>query len=235
VKLDSKIKADICDLWRLLGKLGLVDTVFNHISLCFRNSNDELLLVINKEGKLAESCTIEDFIILPVKPRTNYSSISEVNIDGLKIHMEIAIERNCEGVVIHTHSMFTTIVGLSGDEILPLTQTATEFMTDSIFIEYGGLFRNSSINHEKSNLLNQSRCFLLKNHGALTVAKDIPEAFYLIYYLEEVCKSQVLALSQNIPLREIEAELAQESEKLLKNDRDKYAKILYQAFINKYK
>ena len=38
-------------------------------------------------------------------------------------------------------------------------------------------------------------CMILRHHGLLTVGNTVAEAFYWMYYLEQACKQQVMALA----------------------------------------
>jgi ribulose-5-phosphate 4-epimerase/fuculose-1-phosphate aldolase len=55
--------------------------------------------------------------------------------------------------------------------------------------------------------LGDKNILMMRNHGPMVVGKTIASAFDRLYYLEEVCKRQVLAMSTNRPLRHVPAEV----------------------------
>ena len=49
----------------------------------------------------------------------------------------------------------------------------------------------------KSAYLGDKNILMMRNHGPMVVGRTIASAFDRLYYLEEVCKRQVLAMSTN--------------------------------------
>jgi ribulose-5-phosphate 4-epimerase/fuculose-1-phosphate aldolase len=50
----------------------------------------------------------------------------------------------------------------------------------------------------------------MRNHGPMVVGRTIASAFDRLYYLEEVCKRQILAMSTNRPMQHVPPEVAQQ-------------------------
>jgi ribulose-5-phosphate 4-epimerase/fuculose-1-phosphate aldolase len=51
---------------------------------------------------------------------------------------------------------------------------------------------------------------MMRNHGPIVVGPTIAAAFDRLYYLEETCHRQMLAMSTRQPLRSVPAPVAQE-------------------------
>ena len=48
--------------------------------------------------------------------------------------------------------------------------------------------------------LGDKRALLMRNHGLITVGRTVPEAFHLIYYLEQACQLQIDLLASGTDL-----------------------------------
>jgi ribulose-5-phosphate 4-epimerase/fuculose-1-phosphate aldolase len=66
---------------------------------------------------------------------------------------------------------------------------------------------------------------MMRNHGPMVVGRTIASAFDRLYYLEEVCKRQVLAMSTNRPLQQVPARIVN----LLSED-----EALFEEYANKH-
>ena len=226
----NKSGALLTTAWRLLGRLGFIDTIFNHISIADESSDGALRFSINSDRILPVEIDAESVRILQVR---QYAPLEGrdlgVNPDGLVLHSLIHSARLRSGAVIHTHAPYSLAVGCSEQGLLPLTQTAMEFYGELHTIDYGSVFRGHVLTEPLITLARNGGAALLRNHGSLVVADTVEEAFYLTYYLEEACKLQVLALSQGVPLVIPEESIIEYTRKALVEDRSKACINLFQA------
>jgi ribulose-5-phosphate 4-epimerase/fuculose-1-phosphate aldolase len=63
--------------------------------------------------------------------------------------------------------------------------------------------------------LGASNAMILRNHGLLVCAPSIPQAFNLIYWLEQACRIQVALLSCNRPLHRAAPAVVEETAEAL--------------------
>ena len=194
--IDPQIEA-VCSAWKILGRFGLVDTIFNHISTVVADSSGALQMIMNPSGRLPEELCPDQVCVFPLREYLP-SEADElgVNKDGLHLHSAMHSKRMKPGTIIHTHSPCCIAVGCSEKGLQPLSQTAMEFVSELELVSYGGVFRSQALTEQLSGLSLRGGSALLRHHGALVVADDVPEAVYLAYYLEEACRIQVLTLSQ---------------------------------------
>jgi ribulose-5-phosphate 4-epimerase/fuculose-1-phosphate aldolase len=220
----------VSDAWRVLGHLGLLDTIFNHISSVVADPFGKLQIILNPAALLPHELRPEHLCILPLQ---NYlpsdAAKLGINPDGLHLHALIHCVRMRPGAVIHTHSRHCIAVGCSEQGLLPLSQTAMEFVGDLEVVEYGGVFRSYLLTEQLKTLANRGGVALLRNHGALVVADTIPEAVYLAYFLEEACRIQVVTLSQGVPIVLPPESVIAEARQALRDDRIKVAGWLFDA------
>jgi ribulose-5-phosphate 4-epimerase/fuculose-1-phosphate aldolase len=183
--------------WRGLGRLGLLDTIFNHISHSWIDSDNSLQLTMTPTGLLPAEVFPEGLKTFPLREYLPFESETlGVNADGLRLHSHLQMVRGRPGVIIHTHSRHGIAVGAADCGLLPISQTAIELLPDLRVVEYQGMLRNVCADAGLIEMACSGGIALLQNHGSLVVADNIEEAFYLTYFLEEACHIQVLALSQ---------------------------------------
>ena len=222
---------DISEAWKILGDLKLIDTIFNHISSVMDDAPNSFQLAMNPNGFLPNEILENNVCVFPLK---KYSIVDAsqlgVNADGLQLHTELHLARMKQGVIIHTHSPNTIAVGNYEKGLLPLSQTAIEFVGDIEMVEYDGVFRSNVLTPQLISFAKKGGVALLRHHGVLIVADTIEEATYLTYYMEEACKIQVLTLSQGGIFSTPNQSAIDKAQEVLRNDRSQAAKELFAAF-----
>lgn len=189
--------ADLQEVWRLLGRLGLVDGAFNHISLSRWPKGREPTLVTNRAGYGAVAATSETFHVLPLRTYSSQEARKEgLNPDGLRLHADLHLARGRSGCAVHLHAPYSIAVGATEDGLLPITQTAMEFTEHLLLVKYEGLARGGVSDTALRRLASAGGEALLRNHGMLVMADSPAEALYAAYYLEVACRLQVLTLAQ---------------------------------------
>ena len=83
---------------------------------------------------------------------------------------------------------------------MPLSQTAMRFAGHLAYHDYEGPAFNRGERERLVADLGDKNAMILRNHGLLVCAPSIPQAFNLIYWLEQACKIQVDILSCGRPL-----------------------------------
>jgi len=102
--------------------------------------------------------------------------------------------------VIHTHTAAGIAVSAMEEGLLPLSQTAMRFHGHLAYHDYEGPAFNRGEKERLVEHLGSHNAMILRNHGLLVCAPSIPQAFNLIYWLEQACRIQVQTLSCQRPL-----------------------------------
>lgn len=215
---DAK-SSDIVAVWNLLGRLGLVDGAFNHISYCTYRSGSAFLDINPAQGGPGNQ-SAADFKSVELKAYNDDDAKQfGVNPDALRLHTHIHLVRGRPGCAIHLHSPHSVAVSATEVGLMPLSQTAIEFSDRLALIEYRGLAREGFDDPELARVAREGGEALLRNHGLLVVANDAIQAFYAAYYLEEACRLQILTLSQGLQVRHPTKAIAAIAAAQLRNDR----------------
>lgn len=133
----------------------------------------------------------------------------------LEFHLHAGIYRARPDVkaVVHAHPKWSTLLTMVGQEYQPV------FAQGSLVYPVPVLDSPNSINNKPmadrlAATLGDRPAAMMKSHGAVTVGKDIVEAFVLANYMEENAYRQYMALQIGKPYLFNEKEMAMCREKL---------------------
>ena len=100
------------------------------------------------------------------------------------------------------------------------SQNAVRFFGRVAYEEsYNGLALDPEEGDRISRKLAQNDVLFLGNHGVLVCGNDVPRAFDDLYYLEQACRVQILALSTGLPLAKIAPEVCQQTSEQFERER----------------
>ena len=195
------LRVDLAACYRLVARYGMTDLVYNHMTA--RVPGPEHHFLINPYGMLYDEITASSLIKVDLagnvvaKPDgLDYS----VNAAGYVIHSAVHEAREDIVCIIHTHTRAGIGVSALAEGLLPLSQTAMRFHGHLAYHDYEGPAFNRGEKERLVRDLGTRNAMILRNHGLLACGPSIPQAFNLIYWLENACRIQVDILSCNRPL-----------------------------------
>jgi len=195
-----ELRVNLAACYRLVARYGMTDLIYNHITA--RVPGPEHHILINAYGMLYEEVTASSLIKVDLagniidKDEHPYS----VNAAGYIIHSAVHEARDDAQCVIHTHTPAGIAVSAVEEGLLPLSQTAMRFHGHVAYHDYEGPAFNRGEKGRLVKHLGDKNAMILRNHGLLVAAPSIPQAFNLIYWLEQACRIQVQILSTQRPL-----------------------------------
>jgi L-fuculose-phosphate aldolase len=159
------------------------------------------------------------------RSRLTSADICTIDFDGqviegngkppLEFHLHAGIYKARPDVnaVVHAHPKWSTFLTMVGQPYQPV------YAQGSLLYPMPVLDSPNSINNpvmaaRLADTLSQRSAAMMKSHGAVTVGKDIVEAFVLANYMEENAYRQYMALQIGKPYAFNEQELALCREKL---------------------
>jgi L-fuculose-phosphate aldolase len=166
---------------------GLVARTWGNISIRVNDTH----MLITPSGRSYEELTTDDIVLVdyytskyegPVKP----SSEKE-------LHGEIYRTRPDVHAVIHTHQMNASTVAAAQREVPPLLHEMTEIIGPSIRVAAYALPSTKKITKKTVQALKDRKAALMANHGAVSVGKDLDEAFLVCQTLEKACRAFIEA------------------------------------------
>ena len=188
-----RVRTDLAACYRIIAMYGWDDLVFTHISARVPGGEDHFL--INPYGMMFEEITASSLVKVDLEGNKVLDSEHPVNPAGFVIHSAVHDARGDAGCVLHTHTRAGIAVSAQKDGLLPISQTAMFPFVTLGYHDYEGVALNEE---EKPRLvadLGSNNALILRNHGLLTTAPTIADAFLLMYVLETACQIQIMAQS----------------------------------------
>ncbi|WP_210546335.1 class II aldolase/adducin family protein [Rhodoferax sp. PAMC 29310] len=190
-----EIRCDLAACYRLVALYGWSDLVFTHISAKLPDTvtGGEHQFLINPYGLMFDEITASSLIKVDMQCNKVQDSPFPVNPAGFVIHSAVHEARPDVQCVIHTHTRAGVAVSGQKCGVLPISQQSTFVLASLAYHGYEGVaFRDD----EKPRLqadLGQANFMMLRNHGLLTAAGTIADAFLAIYTFENACQIQLSA------------------------------------------
>ena len=108
------------------------------------------------------------------------------------IHTAIYKARPNVGGVVHAHPFYTVVLSATGRKLQTFNPSSVSFRNGVPF------FRSNQINSENdgrevAEALDQGKAIILRNHGAVTVGRNVAEAVVMMYYLERTAYAHLIA------------------------------------------
>jgi ribulose-5-phosphate 4-epimerase/fuculose-1-phosphate aldolase len=195
-------RVDLAACYRLVAMYGWDDLVFTHISARVPGPDEHFL--INAYGLLFEEMTASSLVKVDLQGNLVLDSPYIINPAGFTIHSAVHEARPDVSCVLHTHTRAGVAVSAQAAGLLPISQASLIPLISIGYHDYEGVALNPE---EKPRLvadLGSHSNLILRNHGLLTAAATIPDAFLMMYILETACQTQLLAQSTGALLTTID-------------------------------
>lgn len=187
------LRVDLAAAYRLVAQFGWDDLVFTHLSA--RLPGKEHHFLINPYGMLFEEITASSLVKIDPNGQPVLETPYAVNPAGFTIHGAIHEAREDALCVIHTHSLNGVAVSAQRAGLLPLSQQSIFVLASLAYHDYEGVALRDDEKPRLVSDLGNKQYLMLRNHGLLTVASSIPDAFLFMYLFEAACTIQVRAQS----------------------------------------
>jgi ribulose-5-phosphate 4-epimerase/fuculose-1-phosphate aldolase len=200
------MKQQLVDAIRMLEKAGIID----HNGHCSAR-RDATSFYINSGASVRGAVTVDDLVAVDLDG-TLVEGTAKPPLE-FHIHSEIYRARPDVHSVMHTHPQWSTYLTMTGVQYQAVY--AQGVLLGELPIMDSPLSVNTKPMGERlAATIGNRPAALLKAHGAVTVGKDVVEAFVLAAYLEENAYRQYMAMQIGTPYVFSEAEQQACREKL---------------------
>jgi len=181
--------------YRLVALYHWDDLIFTHISA--RVPGPEHHFLINPYGMLFEEITASSLVKVDLAGNKVMDSPFDINPAGFTIHSAIHAARENAKCVLHVHTLNGTAVSTQEEGVLPISQQSIAVLGSLAYHDYEGVALNEDEKPRLVHDLGEMNFLMLRNHGLLTVADSIPNAFLYMYFFESACAIQVRAQARS--------------------------------------
>jgi ribulose-5-phosphate 4-epimerase/fuculose-1-phosphate aldolase len=195
----------------------LEEGIDNHFTVTVPGRDDRYLIL--PFGLHWSEARASDVIVFDESGRT-LEGEGEVELSALCIHAPIHRITGAR-VVLHTHQTWALALNmLSDNRLVPASQTAAFFHGRIAYDDhYAGNADTLAEGERLAHLIGAHPVVFMKNHGVLVTGETIAQAYKRLYFLERVCRAQVLAMSTGKPLELISEEIVARVQTPSENDR----------------
>lgn len=195
---ERELRVQLAAAYRLLAKFKMTDLISTHLSV--RLPGPEHHFLINPFGMMFHEITASSLVKIDLQGNILGDSEWLVNPAGFVIHSAIHAAREDLTCVFHTHTRYGVAVSALECGLLPISQFAMQFYNRVAYHDYEGVSLELDERERLVEDLGDKKVMILRNHGLLTAGRTIPEAFYLMYYLDRSCEVQITAQSSGANL-----------------------------------
>jgi L-fuculose-phosphate aldolase len=176
---DLQRRAAICEIGRRLWQRGLLGGCEGNISV----RRDARTFLCTPSGQSKGHLKPDDIVVVDAEgtPLNGGQASSEI-----RVHMECYRQRpDCEAVV-HAHPPIATAFGLAGLDIPDNLLPEAAVVLGSVAMVPFGMPGTEELPASMRPFLPDHKTFVLANHGAVTLGKDLYDAYHRMETLERV-------------------------------------------------
>eukprot|EP01084_Bolivina_argentea_P052611 96631_1 len=214
----SDIREDLAKLYHLIGKLGLDQIIYNHITarLPVTHDNYTQRLLINAFGLDFSEVTANNLVELIVKVEigNNEEKASKYKIinggnsvvpfkgrilnNGLELHAAVHSFREDANFVIHIHNAFLSAISVYENGLLPINKLYYDMIRPVRYHPYGNFAKKDNKTELMNHIGNESNVVILRNHGIITMGKTVEDAFNRLYVTLQLAKMQINVMKMGL-------------------------------------
>ncbi|HEY6721972.1 MAG TPA: class II aldolase/adducin family protein [Burkholderiales bacterium] len=203
---EIEVKQQLVDCIRMLEQSDIID--YNgHCSIRLEDSR----ILINIGSCQRSRLTVDDICTIDLEA----NQIEGKGNAPLERHLHCGIYRVRPDVkaIVHAHPKWSTFLTMVGESYKPVYAQGS-LVHPVTLLDSPNSINNRPMADRLAATLGDRPAALMKSHGAVTVGKDIVEAFVLATYMEENAYRQYMALQIGTPYSFSEEELVLCREKL---------------------
>jgi ribulose-5-phosphate 4-epimerase/fuculose-1-phosphate aldolase len=194
-------RVDLAACYRIVAHYGWDDLVFTHISA--RVPGPEHHFLINPYGMMFEEVTASSLVKVDLQGNKVGESEYDINPAGFTIHSAVHEARENAHCVMHLHTTAGIAVSVLEKGLEAFSQQSLFALSSMAYHNYEGVALNPDEKVRLVNDLGDSNFMILRNHGLLTCAESIADAFLFMFLLQRSCEIQIQAQASGQPLIKI--------------------------------
>lgn len=193
-------KWGVAETARKMAELGLVVGTAGNVSVRLDPEDGRDLMAVTPSGAPYESLThddivVTDFEIEPLEGRLLPSSES-------LLHAGIYQRRPDARAVVHTHSVYSSVLAVSGIDLPPVIDEVVIYVGGEIKVSKYGFPGTPELAHNVCEALGDNKAAFIANHGAVSVGGALEDALSVCLLVERACQIYIMArgLGQVVPI-----------------------------------
>lgn len=189
---ELQYRKDLAACYRLFDWLGWTELIFNHITLRLpQRENHPAEYLINPFGLHYSEVTASNLVRITVDGTITDDSQFPVNQAGFVIHSAIHASRPNAHCIIHVHTTAGCAIACKEEGLRHDNFYSAMLYGDVAYHDYEGVTTSRDEQPRLVASLGSRNHLILRNHGLLVVAEDLPTAFNRLWTLQRACEIQL--------------------------------------------
>lgn len=188
-----QVRVNLAACYNIVAQYGWDDLIFTHISA--RVPGPEHHFLINPYGMMFEEVSASSLVKVDLQGNKVLASDYDINPAGFTIHSAVHEAREDALCVMHLHTKEGVAVSTQKEGLLALSQQSLFPLSGLSYHDYEGVALNPEEKQRLAADIGNTQFLILRNHGLLTCAGSVADAFLNMYILQRACEIQLLAQS----------------------------------------
>ena len=197
----DRAKKEVWEAAKAMFAHGLVTGSSGNVSLRISHGDGSYLVAVTPSQIPYEELQPQQILITdpegePVEGELMPSSESA-------LHLQIYKQRRDVQAVVHTHSVYASVVAVTGEELPPIIDEAVLAVGGSVPISDYAFPGTEELAQKVCHALGQCNAVLIRNHGVVGVGRSLRQALEVCHLVERVAQifvySQLLGKTNLLP------------------------------------
>jgi len=191
-KWNSEKKA-VLETAQQMAQMGLVVGTSGNVSMRLGEHSGRELLAITPNARYYDTLDVDDIVVADFEGE-NVEGELAISIEKM-LHIGIYKARRKVNAIIHTHPVFGSAISVATREIPAFLDDQVTYIGGEIKVAEYALPGTNDLVDNVISALGPRNAVLLANHGAVSVGRDMREAFTICELAEKTAKIYVCAMS----------------------------------------
>ena len=201
---ESQLRVELASCYRLFDWMGWSELIFNHITLRLPpRPGQPTEYLINPFGLHYAEVTPDNLVRITIDGEVTDGSGSEINRAGFVIHSAIHAARDDAHCIMHVHTTAGCAVSAKESGLRHDNFYSAMLYGDVAYHDYEGVTTNVDEQPRLVASMGTRNHLILRNHGLLALAPDLPTAFNRLWVMQRGCEIQLASDAGQGPNRSI--------------------------------
>jgi ribulose-5-phosphate 4-epimerase/fuculose-1-phosphate aldolase len=205
---EQELRLDLAASFHMAVSSDLHEGIANHFSAVLPNGKHFL---VNPFGLHFSEITASNLIVCDFNGKV-VSGDGEPSPSARHIHAPIHRLIPRAQVLMHTHQPYATALTMVDDGRLEWAlQTSCRFYGRVAYdTDYDGIALSESVGERMAAMLGEADLMFMGNHGVITAAMTVAQAFDDLYFVERAAQTQIHAMSTGRPLVQLDQKMVEQ-------------------------
>ena len=186
-------KKEVLEVAQEMDRRGLVEGTSGNVSMRLEDPGGRGLVAITPNNRHYDSMKMDDIQVVDFEGQHIEGELT-TSVETM-LHIGIYKARKKVNAIVHTHPVFGSVLAVARQEIPPILDDQVTYLGGEIGVAAYALPGSEELASSVVSALGPKNAVLLENHGALTVGRDMREAFVNCKVLEKTARIYIYALS----------------------------------------